>query len=171
MAPKKSVRFDTPFDDELDNTSNVTTRNDSREKENVGVGLEVIATALQRKALGSSGSRAFLSKLSFQNRSSPPPFQPSGRGTKQLTKALEQLEQRERNEQLIGTLGAEYVMCYEPLCFAKVTSRQHDSILIQPMHRSTTDQGLLVIGNHVITTKNSTKLDQVEVCLMFAVYR
>jgi len=163
MAPKKQVSFEPSVADK------VAGKDDRRmkDKENMdttSIGIELNVTGIgpgRRANVCRSSSEPLLSSTSFQNRSSPPhPFHSSGRGSKQLTKALEHLEQR--SEQLPGSVGSEHVMCYDPLCFAKVTSRQHDSIFIRPMRRSDTDPCLLVYENRVITTKNSTALVPVE---------
>jgi len=169
MAPKKSVRFEFSEVDKVNKDGRqdkVLSRRDrdKENKQNKDIGIELDITGVG-SGFGSRSTRdPLVSRTRFQNRSSPPPppFCSSGRGTKQLTKALGLLEQREPREQLPGAVGSEHVMCYEPLCFAKVTSRQHDSIFIQPMRRSTADPTLLIYANKVITTKNSTQLDPVE---------
>ena len=85
----------------------------------------------------------------------PGPFRLGGRGSKQVSKAIEQIEQDKEKEKEDGicssddTSTLEWVFCTgKSPCFAKVKSVSSDDIesyLIQPMIKSPHDPNLLLL--------------------------
>jgi hypothetical protein len=105
-----------------------------------------------------------LAKLKYQNRSSPP-FNPGGRGSKQLSKAIEQ--SKVYNHQYSHQIDAEFVLCTgTPPCFAKVISAPStdiNSTIIQPMYPSPHDTGLLMPWDGHLWVAKSQKLIPINV--------
>jgi hypothetical protein len=99
----------------------------------------------------------------FQNRPSPP-FKPGGRGSKQLSKAIEQSKETSELEDD----ATKWVLCYgRSPCFAKVISSASEenleSILIQPMRQSPHDPRLLILWEGHLWLAKSDKLYPVKV--------
>ena len=93
------------------------------------------------------------------------PFRPGGRGSKMLTKAIEQSGQDVNND-LNGTEN-NWVLCTgKTPCFAKVMSvpsPDSSSVFIQPLHPSVADSALLVPWEGHLWLAKSSKLHRVKV--------
>lgn len=94
----------------------------------------------------------------YHNRSSPP-FRVGGRGSKQLTKALQQSEEITLTDDSDGENGSNtnWMLCTSsPICFAKVVSvSSHDKTMIQPLRLNPLDSCLLIPWEgHVWLAKN-----------------
>ena len=99
----------------------------------------------------------------FQNRSSPP-FRIGGRGSRQLSKALEEAKQQLVDPQ--NQQDAQFVICMaDPPCFAKAITQiqESSSVLIQPLIPSTTaDAALLAPWEGHIWLAKADKLHSIK---------
>jgi hypothetical protein len=92
----------------------------------------------------------------YHNRASPP-FRVGGRGSKQLTKVLQQTEEIADDSDYESCTNTNWMLCTSsPICFAKVVSiSSHDKTMIQPLKLNPLDSTLLVPWDgHVWLAKN-----------------
>lgn len=91
-----------------------------------------------------------------------PPFRPGGRGSKQLSKAIEQSKQQPQWVMATGSHA----------CFAKIISNlssfesKTESVFIQPMIQSKHDKSLLVLWEGNLWASKTNKLEAVKVIVM-----
>ncbi len=99
-------------------------------------------------------------KASMKSPAQNSPFRPGGRGSKQLSKAIEQTK----------SVNSAWVLCSQPPCFARVmstmSSTQSSNIMIQPLRASPHNSALLVPWDGHLLIAKSEHLHKIQVCIL-----